>query len=108
VGAAEFTEWVHPIGTQREPDVPRLVTKLLEELSVEMLRLLAIGGMSQLAIALHTLIRCMPRHQLGILGVPKYSTQVIDNGQISHRWGQNFPLRVLTVTNDEIRPSISS
>jgi hypothetical protein len=60
VGAAEVTERVHPIGTQREPNVHRLVTKLLEELDVKTLPLLAIGGMSQLAIALHALIRCMP------------------------------------------------
>jgi len=40
--AAEVIEWIHPIGTQREPNVPRLVAKL-QELGVEMLPLLAIG-----------------------------------------------------------------
>ena len=40
--AAEVTEWIHPIGTQREPVVARLVAKL-PELGIEMLPLLAIG-----------------------------------------------------------------
>jgi hypothetical protein len=55
MGAAEFTEQVHPIGTQHELDVPRLITKLLGELGVETLPLLAIGRVSQLAIALRAL-----------------------------------------------------
>jgi hypothetical protein len=36
----------------------------------------------------------MPRHQLSILGVPEYSTQAIDHGQVPHRQGWNFPLCV--------------
>ena len=77
--AAEVTEWIHPIGTQREPDVPRLVVKL-SELGVETLPLLAIRRVPLLAIVLCALIRCMLGHQLGILGVPEYSMQVIDHG----------------------------
>jgi hypothetical protein len=69
VGAAKVTERVHPIGTQHEPDVPRLVTKLLQELSVEALPLRAIGWVSQLAIILRAFCRCMPGHQLDILWV---------------------------------------
>jgi hypothetical protein len=71
MGAAEVTERIHPIGTQREPDTPRLITKLLRELGVETLSLLAIGGLSQLAIVLHVFCRCMLGHQLGILWVPE-------------------------------------
>jgi hypothetical protein len=51
VGTIEVTERIHPIRTQCEPDVPRLFTKL-QELGVEMLSLLAIEGVSQLAIVL--------------------------------------------------------
>ena len=71
--AAEVTELIHPVGTQRKPDVPRLVAKL-SKLGVEMLPLLAIVGVPHLAIVLCVLIRCMLGHQLGILGVPEYST----------------------------------
>ena len=46
----------------------------LWELVDEMLPLLAIDEVSQLAIVLRALIRCMLGHQLGILRVPKYST----------------------------------
>jgi hypothetical protein len=46
VGAIEVTEWIHPIGTQREHDVPRLITKL-RELGIETLPLLAIRGVLQ-------------------------------------------------------------
>ena len=77
--AAEVTEWIHPIGTQCEPDVLRLVAKL-RELGVETLPLLAIERVLQLAIVLHVLIRCMPGHQLGILVVLEYSMQAIDHG----------------------------
>jgi len=84
--AAEVTEWIHPIGTQCEPDVLRLVAKL-RELGVETLPLLAIRRVLQLAIVLHALIRCMSGHQLGILGVFEYSTQAIDHGQVPHRQG---------------------
>ena len=59
--AAEVTERIHPIGTQREPDVPRLFAKL-HELGVETLPLLAIGRVPQLAIVLRALIRCMLGH----------------------------------------------
>jgi hypothetical protein len=69
--AAHITKWVHPIGTQRELDVPRLVAKLFLELGVEALPLLAIGWVSQLAIILHVFYRFMPRHQLGIHWVPE-------------------------------------
>ena len=44
--AAEVTERIHPIGTQREPDVSRLGIKLLRELGIEMLPLLAIDRVS--------------------------------------------------------------
>jgi hypothetical protein len=66
VGAIEVTEWIHPIGTQREHDVPRLITKL-RELGIETLPLLAIRGVLQLAIVLLSFCRCMLGHQLGIL-----------------------------------------
>jgi hypothetical protein len=46
MGAAKVTEWVHPISSQHELDVPHLVIKLLRELGVEVLPLLAIGGVS--------------------------------------------------------------
>jgi hypothetical protein len=64
------TERIHPICTQREPNVPRLVTKL-QELGIETLPLLAIGGVLQLAIVLLAFCRCMSGHQLGILWVPE-------------------------------------
>ena len=80
----EVTKWIHPIGTQREPDVPHLVAKL-QELGVETLPLLAIERVPQLAIILCALIRSMPGHQLGILGVLEYNTQAIDHGQVPHR-----------------------
>ena len=57
----------------------------LWELVIETLPLLAIGEVSQLAIVLREIIRCMLGHQLGILGVPEYSTQAIDHGQVPHR-----------------------
>jgi hypothetical protein len=53
VRAVEITEGIHPVGTQHKPDIPGLVPKLWE-LGVETLPLLAIGGMSQLAIILLT------------------------------------------------------
>jgi hypothetical protein len=53
VRAVEVTEGIYPVGTQREPDIPGLIPKL-RELSVETLTLLAIGGISQLAIILLT------------------------------------------------------
>jgi hypothetical protein len=43
--AIEVTEQIYPIGTQREPDAPRLFAKL-KELGIETLTLLAIGGVS--------------------------------------------------------------
>ena len=84
--AAEVTEQIHPIGTQREPDVPRLVAKL-PELGIEVLPLLATQRVPQLAIILRVLIRCMPGHQLGILEVLEYSTQAIDHEQVPHLLG---------------------
>jgi hypothetical protein len=36
----------------------------------------------------------MPGHQLGILGVPEYTTQAINHGKVPHRQGKNSPLRV--------------
>ena len=81
--AAKVTERIHPIGTQREPNIPRLIAKV-RELCIETLPLLAIGRVPQLAIILHALIRCMLGHQLGILGVPEYSMQEIDHEQVPH------------------------
>ena len=57
----------------------------LRERGVATLPLPAIGRVPQLAIVLRALIRCMPGHQLGILGVPEYSMQAIDHGQVPHR-----------------------
>jgi hypothetical protein len=79
VRAVEVTEQIYPISTKHEPDVPRLFAKL-RELGVETLTLLTIGGVSQPAIVLRSIIRCMSGHPLGNLGVPEYSTQEIDHG----------------------------
>jgi hypothetical protein len=42
VRAAEVTERIHLVDTQRKPNIPRLVAKL-QELCIEMLPLLAIS-----------------------------------------------------------------
>ena len=47
-----------------------------------------------LSIVLLVLIRCMPGHQLGILGVFKQTLQAVDHGQIPHHQDKNSPLCV--------------
>jgi hypothetical protein len=47
-------------------------------IGVKMLPLPSIDKVSQVAIVLHVITRCMRGHQLSILGVPKYTKQAID------------------------------
>jgi hypothetical protein len=59
--AAKVTEQVHSIGTQSEPNIVCLFSKLWE-CGVEILPLLAIRRVPQLAIAFRAIIRCMLGH----------------------------------------------
>jgi hypothetical protein len=61
---------------------------------VEILPLLPIGWMSKLPI-IFVLIRSMPAHKFGILGVSEQTPQSIDDEEVPHHQSRNLFERII-------------
>jgi hypothetical protein len=90
---APLSKWIHSIGTQCEPNISWFIGKV-SMIVIEILPLLPIGWMSKLPI-IFVLIRSMPAHKFGILGVSEQTPQSINDGEVPHHQSRNLFERII-------------
>jgi hypothetical protein len=89
VSASSITKQIHSIRTQPKPNIPRILSKFLIILLIELLPLASISSMLELSITLLPLIQIAPPHQFSILWVGEETPHAISNWEVPHNHRRN-------------------
>src|SRR5438105_14097691 len=89
--AAHVTEWIHSIGTQREPYIPWLVTEFWMN-RIDPSPLASIRGVLKHLIGFLLRLFKMPTHQFRVPRVRDQTLQACDHRQVPHDHSRNFSL----------------
>src|SRR6266542_4323110 len=88
---SHVTEWIHSVGTQREPYIPWLVTESWMK-RVDLSSLASIRGVSKHLIGFLLRLFKMPTHKFRVPRVREQTLQACDYGQVPNDHGRNFSL----------------
>src|SRR6266540_5753324 len=91
MSAAHVTEWIHSVGTQREPYIPWLVTESWMN-HVDLSPLASIRGVSKHLIGFLLCLFKMPTHKFRVPRVREQTLQACNHRQVPHDHGKNFSL----------------
>src|SRR6266540_584286 len=91
MSAAHVTEWIHSVGTQREPYIPWLVTESWMN-RVNLSPLASIRGVSKYLIGFLSCLFKMPTHKFRVPRVREQMLQACDHRQVPHDHCKNFSL----------------
>src|SRR6266540_3005102 len=89
MSAAHVTEWIHSVGTQREPYIPWLVTESWMN-RIDLSPLASIRGVSKHLIGFLLRLFKMPTHKFRVPRVREQMLQACDHRQVPHDHGRNF------------------